>query len=174
MRCAGDATGSFKSAEGGRERLITHAQSCTQGAMGSGAGAAQVSDDTLGEGDGGRWRRRRRVIGVAELGLNRKVLAVAGEFGVVLRFKANQRGLASAGVIGGQQMERQRRWRRCSTMLGGESQAVGPAGEVEVGIAPGPEVAAAAQRLAGKGGAALAGMVDEEDGSVEGACQLTQ
>ena len=93
---------------------------------------------------------------------------------MVLRFKANQRGLASAGVIGGQQMERQRRWRRCGTMLDGESQAVGPAGEVEVGIAPGPEVAAAAQRLAGKGGAALAGMVDEEDGSVEGACQLTQ
>ena len=104
--------------------------------MGSGAGAAQVSDDTLSEGDGGRWRRRRRVIQVAELGLNRKVLAVAGEFGVVLRFKANQRGLASAGVIGGQQMERQRRWRRCGTMLDGESQAVGPAGEVEVGIAP--------------------------------------
>ena len=59
-------------------------------------------------------------------------------------------------------------------MLDGESQAVGPAGEIEVGIAPGPEVAAAAQRLAGKGGAALAGMVDQEDGGVEGACQLTQ
>ena len=30
------------------------------------------------------------------------------------------------------------------------------------------------QRLAGNGGAALAGMVDQEDGGVEGACQLTQ
>ena len=93
---------------------------------------------------------------------------------MVLQLETNQRGLASAGVIGGQQMERQRRWRGCSTMLDGEPQAVGPAGEIEVGIAPGPEIAAAAQRLAGKGGAALAGMVDEEDGGVEGACQLTQ
>ena len=174
MRCAGDATGSFKSAEGGRERLVTHAQSCAQGAMGSGAGAAQVSDDALSEGHGGGWRRRRRVIRVAEVGLKRKVLAVAGEFGVVLQLETNQRGLASAGVIGGQQMEGQRRWRGSSTMLDGEPQAVGPAGEIEVGIAPGPEIAAAAQRLAGKGGAALAGMVDEEDGGVEGACQLTQ
>ena len=163
MRCAGDATGSFKSAEGGRERLGTHAQSCAQGALGSGAGATQVSDDTLSESDGGRWRRRC-IIRVAEL----------GEFGVVLQLKTNQRGLASAGVIGGQQMEGQRRWRGSSTMLDGEPQAVGPAGEIEVGIAPGPEIAAAAQRLAGKGGAALAGMVDEEDGGVEGACQLTQ
>ena len=61
--------------------------------------------------------------------------------GVVLQLKTNQRGLASAGVIGGQQLERQRRWRGSSTMLDGESQAVGPAGEIEVGIAPGPEVA---------------------------------
>ena len=173
MRCAGDATGSFKSAQGDRERLVTHAQSCTQGAMGRGAGAAQVSDDALGEGHGGGWRRRR-VIGVAEVGLKRKVLAVAGEYGVVLQLETNQRRLARAGVIGGQQMERQRRWRGCSTMLDGEPQAVGPAGEIEVGIAPGPEIAAAAQRLAGNGGAALAGMVDEEDGGVEGACQLTQ
>ena len=171
MRCAGDATGSFKSAEGGRERLVTHAQSCTQGAMGGGAGAAQVSDDALSEGHGSGWRR---IIRVAELGSNRKGLAVMGEFGMVLQLKANQRGLASAGVIGGQQLERQRRWRRCSTMLDGEPQAVGPAGEIEVGIAPGPEVAAAAQRLAGKGGAALAGMVDQEDGGVEGDSQCTQ
>ena len=142
--------------------------------MGHGAGAAQVSDDALGEGQGGGWRRRRRVIRIAGLGLNRKVLAVAGEFGVVLQLETNQRGVASAGVIGGQQMERQRRRRRCGTMLDGEPQAVGPAGEIEVGIAPGPEVAGAAQRLAGNGGAALAGMVDEEDGGVEGACQLTQ
>ena len=108
MRCAGDATGSFKSAQGGRERLGTHAQSCAQGALGSGAGATQVSDDTLSESDGGRWRRRC-IIRVAEL----------GEFGVVLQLKTNQRGLASAGVIGGQQLERQRRWRgaaRCSTV----------------------------------------------------------
>ena len=141
--------------------------------MGRGAGAAQVSDDALGEGQGG-GRRRRRVIRVVRLGLNRKVLAVAGQFGVVLQLEANQRGLASAGVIGGQQVERQRRWRGCGTMLDGEPQAVGPAGQIEVGIAPGPEVAGAAQRLAGKGGAALAGMVDEEDGGVEGACQFTQ
>ena len=174
VRCAGDATGSFKSAQGGRERLVAHVQSCAQGAMGGGAGAAQVSDDALSEGHGGGWRRRRRDRRVAELGSGRKGLAVAGEFGVVLQFEANQRGLASAGVIGGQQMERQRRWRGCSTMLDGESQAVGPAGEIEVGIAPGPEVTTAAQRLAGKGGAALAGMVDEEDGGVEGACQFTQ
>ena len=174
VRCAGDTTGSFKIAQGGRERLVTHAQSCTQDAMGSGAGAAQVSDDTLSEGGGGRWRRRRRVIQVAELGLNRKGLAVAGEFGVVLQLETNQRGLASAGMIGGQQMERQRRWRGCGTMLDGEPQAVGPAGEIEVGIAPGPEVAAAAQRLAGKGGAAFAGMMDEEDGGVEGDSQFAQ
>ena len=144
MRCAGDATGSFKGAEGGRERLVTDAQSCAQGAMGRGAGAAQVSDDALGEGQGGQWRQRRRVIRVAGLGLNRNVLAVAGEFGLVLQLETNQRGLASAGVIGGQQMERQRRRRRCGTMLDGEPQAVGPAGEIQVGIAPGPEVAGAA------------------------------
>ena len=94
MRCAGDATGSFKSAQGGRERLGTHAQSCTQGAMGGGAGAAQVSDDALSEGHGSGWRR---IIRVAELGSNRKGLAVMGEFGMVLQLKANQRGLASAG-----------------------------------------------------------------------------
>ena len=173
MRCAGDATGGFKSAEGGRERLVTYAQSCTQGAMRGGAGAAQVSDDAFSEGHGAGWQRRRRVIWVVELGSNRKVM-VAGEFGVVLQFETNQRGLASAGVIGGQQMERQRCWRGCSTMLDGEAQAVGPAGEIEVGITPGPEVTAAAQRLAGKGGAALAGMVDEEDGGVEGDSQFTQ
>ena len=129
------------------------------------------------EGHGGGWRRRRRVSRVsrvAELGLNRKGLAVAGEFGVVLQLETNQRGLASAGMIGGQQMERQRRWRGCGTMLDGEPQAVGPAGEIEVGIAPGPEVAAAAQRLAGKGGAAFAGMMDEEDGGVEGDSQFAQ
>ena len=108
--------------------------------MGRGAGAAQVSDDALGEGQGGGWRQRRRVIRVAG-GLNRKVLAVAGEFGVVLQLETNQRGVASAGVIGGQQMERQRRRRRCGTMLDGEPQAVGPAGQIQVGIAPGPEVA---------------------------------
>ena len=174
MRCAGDMTGGFKSAEGGRERLVTYAQSCTQGAMRGGAGAAQVSDDAFSEGHGARWRRRRRVIGVVELGSGRKGLAVAGEFGVVLQLETNQRGLASAGVIGGQQMERQRRWRGCSTMLDGEPQAVGPAGEIEVGITPGPEVTAAAQRLAGNGGTALAGMVDEEDGGVEGDSQFTQ
>ena len=95
MRCAGDATGGFKSAEGGRERLVTHAQSCPQGAMGGGACAAQVSDDALSESDGGRWRRRC-IIRVVEL----------GEFGVVLQLETNQRGLASAGVIGGQQLER--------------------------------------------------------------------
>ena len=149
MRCAGDATGSFKGAEGGGERLVTDAQSCTQGAMGRGAGAAQVSDDALGEGQGGGWRRRMRIIRVVRLGLNRKVLAVAEEFGVVLQLEANQRGLASVGVIGGQQMERQRRWRGCGSMLDGEPQAVGPAGQIEVGIAPSPEVAGAAQRLAG-------------------------
>ena len=141
MRCAGDATGSFKSAQGGGERLVTHAQSCPQGAMRSGAGAAQVSDDALSEAHGGRWRRHRRHIRGAELWLNRKGLAVVGKFGVVLQLKTNQRGLASAGMIGGQQLERQRRWRGCGTMLDGEPQAVGPAGEIEVGIAPGPEVA---------------------------------
>ena len=130
MRCAGDATGGFKSAEGGRERLVTHAQSCPQGAMGGGACAAQVSDDTLSESDGGRWRRGW-LVGVAEL----------VEFGVVLQLKTNQRGLARAGMIGGQQLERQGRWWGCGTMLDGESQAVGPAGEIKVGIAPGPEVA---------------------------------
>ena len=109
--------------------------------MGRGAGAAQVSDDALGEGQGGGRRRRRRVIRVVRLGLNRKVLAVAGEFGVFLQLETNQRGVASAGVIGSQQMERQRRRRRCGTMLDGEPQAVGPAGEIKVGIAPGPEVA---------------------------------
>ena len=86
MRCAGDATGSFKSAQGGRERLGTHAQSCAQGAMGSGAGATQVSDDTLSESDGGRWRRRC-IIRVAEL----------GEFGVVLQLETNQRGWPARG-----------------------------------------------------------------------------
>ena len=97
MRCAGDMTGGFKSAEGGRERLVTHAQSCTQGAMRGGAGAAQVSDDAFSEGHGARWRRRRRVIGVVELGSGRKGLAVAGEFGVVLQLEANQRGWSAQG-----------------------------------------------------------------------------
>ena len=86
MRCAGDATGGFKSAEGGRERLVTHAQSCPQGAMGGGACAAQVSDDTLSESDGGRWRRGW-LVGVAEL----------VEFGVVLQLKTNQRGWPGRG-----------------------------------------------------------------------------
>ena len=83
---------------------------------------------------GGGVAAAQRVIRVAEL----------GEFGEVLQLKTSQRGLASVGVIGGQQMERQGRWRGCGTMLAGEPQAVGPTGQIEVGIAPGPEVAGAA------------------------------
>ena len=46
-------------------------------------------------------------------------------------------------------------------MLSGKLEVVVVAGDVEVGVTPGPEVTAASQRLTGIAGCVFAGMVDE-------------
>ena len=59
-------------------------------------------------------------------------------------------------------------------MLDAEQEGVASAGQVEIGVTPRPEVAASAEPLTGKVGSVLAGMVDEEDGGVEGAGELSE
>lgn len=59
-------------------------------------------------------------------------------------------------------------------MLDGQKQAVAFAAEVEVGVAPGPEVTTSAKRLAGEFCGALAGVVHEGHRGFEGARQLTK
>ena len=54
-------------------------------------------------------------------------------------------------------------------MLDGEQEAVVSTGNVEIGVPPGPKVAATTQCPAGKLGSVLAGMVHECHGGLIGA-----
>lgn len=60
------------------------------------------------------------------------------------------------------------------SVLGAQEELVSPSEEVEIGITPGVEVGAAAQRLAGLGGRVLTGVVDEGKGEMEVSGELTQ
>jgi hypothetical protein len=76
-------------------------------------------------------------------------------------------------ILGGEQLEAHWLRGRGCTVFDGQQQFLSSSHEVEVGVTPGPEVAATAESLAGKLGCVLAGMVDENDGGVEGAGELS-
>ena len=63
---------------------------------------------------------------------------------------------------------------RPSATLDGQEGLAVAAAEVEVRIAPCVQLRASAQRLARPGGAALAGVVDEQDGGFEAALDVAQ
>ena len=54
-------------------------------------------------------------------------------------------------------------------MLDGEQETVASASNIEIGVPPGPKVAATTQCSAGKLGSVLAGMMHECHGGLEGA-----
>jgi hypothetical protein len=59
-------------------------------------------------------------------------------------------------------------------MLDSEQQTVAFAGDVEVGVSPGPEVAASPRRPPGQLRSVLAGMVHQSDGGFEATRQLAE
>jgi hypothetical protein len=76
------------------------------------------------------------------------------------------------GVFG--ESEGEGLWRGCGAVFCGEDEILAAAAEVEVGIAPGVEVGAAAEGLAGVVCGGFACVVDEEDGDVEGAGEVAE
>ena len=62
----------------------------------------------------------------------------------------------------------------CGAMLGGHDDLPVAPAQVEIAVAPGMQLAAAAQRLAGAAGATLASVVDEQHSGPEAALQVAQ
>lgn len=62
----------------------------------------------------------------------------------------------------------------CGAVFGGEDEILAATAEVEVGVAPGVEVGAAAEGLAGVVCGGFSGVVDEENGGLEGAGEVAE
>jgi hypothetical protein len=92
---------------------------------------------------------------------------LAGRVGVGGRGGGDD-GEVNIDILASDELEAQRIGSRGSAMLDREQQGVLLSAEVEIGIAPGVKVTAAAERQTGlgAGAAVLAGMVDDEDGDV--------
>ena len=79
------------------------------------------------------------------------------------------------GVLVARELQGDGLGRRRAAVLGGQEQSAAMTPHVEERVGPGEEVAGAAQALAGlAAGAALAGVVHDDDGHVVGALELAQ
>ena len=145
-----------------------------------GAFDASLADEFL---EGGADRRVSSRGAFADLSLRERLFGVGEDLddtllsGLVLRhgFVRNLAAQAQGGplpVVGKFDLDIVEAGR--GAMLDGHDDLVVPAAQVQVAVTPGVEFRRTAKRLAGSGGAALAGVVDEHHGGREAALQTAQ
>ena len=152
-----DATGGLQRTECFAETLVTDAQGCAQIAVSAGTGLGEMRENALGQSG--------LVVAVARV---RWLRFIRGNS--LLDLQANE--ILASGA--GDKMQGHRSRRRSRAMFDGEQQAVTCAGDVEVGVPPGPEITASAKGLPGELSGVLAGVMHQRNGELEATRKVAQ